>query len=215
MPSSRRQFVRAMAASGLLSLGGCLTGAPVTESRATTTEAESTTDDAAAVTDAHEPTRGQAEPVSASRTYTEEDGYEYLPETDDIRYVSAHHASEDNETQDPVYDTVSFDRWASTKCANVASRATKDALVERLGADELESISFGVSSQYTDEMSVGVVYSTHLSRSGSIVNEPVVAFERLVEATPRSATATVTLDGAPTAERTVEVWVDDWVIQNA
>ncbi|AFK19692.1 hypothetical protein E6P09_01695 [Haloferax mediterranei ATCC 33500] len=229
MPSSRRRFVQALGATGLFSFGGCLTderGAekPATEtttSRTTVkttaqrspTTAEPTSEQTPAVAPTYEKVRGEAAPVSASQKFTENDGYEYLEEEDEVRYVAAYRSSTGNETRAPVYDTISFDDWATSECASVARQAVMTALYQALGESNLDSIVASVRGRNTGSATITILHQTVLSRSGSVVSQPTIPFDELVATTPRSATGTVNLDGAEPAERTSEVWVDDWVIQ--
>lgn len=198
MPSTRRAFVGGFAYLGSTVLGG----APTASDRGDA-DGEATT--GARASDGEptpEPTPGGADPASVSKAVGDA---AYVPENETVRIVAAYRhsnreaAESEPPTREPVYEEIPWERWAATECATVAA----EAVAERL-ADELDGnggASVGVTAG-DDGLLVGVAYVVTYDRDGERVSETSVAFDRLVAATPRAVTATVTLDGR-TATRTV------------
>lgn len=202
MPSTRRAFVGGIAAVALL--GGCLGGAPTASNRGDVdgeASAEATTDGG--------PTPGEADPISVSKTVED---VTYVPENETVRIVAAYrhtnHEAVENGSEplerEPVYEEIPWERWAGTECSHVAGEAVAERLTETFGEDHGASV--GVGSRRIDGPPVVVEYAVTYGRDGEKVGETNVVFDRLVAATPRAVTATVTLDGR-TATRTVSTGV--------
>ncbi|WP_136589592.1 hypothetical protein [Salinigranum halophilum] len=219
-PTSRRTLLQTtgLAVAGFAGcLGGTTLDAPTagTPTRQPTTDTSST----AAVTDrpptedaptTPEPTRPRGDPVSAREAYVDGEAYTYLPDEDAVRYVSAyehgnHEAVENGSApeREPVYDTVSFERWGRVRCASVASDAVAETTAERLGHDELDA-SVGITSR-GGVPTVVVARTVTYDRQGSRVSATEVPFDDLVAAAPRWVDVTVSL-ASREYETTVPVW---------
>ncbi|RDI72119.1 hypothetical protein [Halopelagius longus] len=202
MPSTRRAFVGGFACLGSTVLGGCLGGAPTASNRGDdgTNRDEPTTDGEPTP----DPTPGEADPVSVSKTVED---VAYVPENETVRIVAAYrHANHEAVVngseppeREPVYEEIPWERWAEAECATVASKAVAERLADEL--DGNGGASVGVTAG-DDGLFVSVEYVVTYDRDGEKVSETNAAFDRLVAATPREVTATVTLDGR-TATRTV------------
>lgn len=200
MNLSRR---RLLSACGLLgaSFAGCLGRAP-----------RSPTDDGPT----REPVRGAADPVTVERTVDDEE-LEYLEATDEVRYVAAYRHTNHDEVEnaskperEPVYETTPFERWGETECAHAAALEVGDIIENAF--DGGANTSPGVTTRDGKKV-VEADYHTHLDRDGDVISKPSVEFERVVEVTPRSVTATVSLEGHEHAD-TVPVFVRRATIQN-
>ncbi|MFC4449941.1 hypothetical protein [Halorussus aquaticus] len=143
--------------------------------------------------------RGRADPVSVEGE-VERDAVEYLPENDAVRYVSAwvhsdHEAfvAGENTEREPRYATTPFDEWAPTECAHVGARHVLEVVRTRLerGSDD---VSYTVGTENGSKV-IYMTYSTTYGRNGSVFSEPSVDHDGLVEATPQSVTATISIDG--------------------
>lgn len=163
------------------------------------------------------PVRGEHDPIDV-RAVERDDEVEYLPETEAVRYVAAwRHANHDEvangsapPTREPVYETTSFEDWAATRCSSAAASAAADHANDALDTD---AVGGGIASAVPDHALAAVlVVGTTLDREGNVVGESDVAFEALVDATPRTVTATYVLADRE-HERAVPVFARYEVLQ--
>lgn len=94
------------------------------------------------------------------------------------------------------YRYIPFEEWADVRGATVASAAVRDRLRDRF--EDLDLVSVGVSNPpesgdtpERNELQVSVDHRTEIDESGEVIDEPSVSVPELVDATPRSLTATV------------------------
>ncbi|ESP89672.1 hypothetical protein [Candidatus Halobonum tyrrellensis] len=174
MKTTRRASLAAVAA-GVPLLSGCTAFAAVREG-ATTPRPD-------------RPVSGAADPVAVRQVFAGTT-YEYLPETDEVRYPVDTGADEDGETRtgtvtasgdDPGYATVPFDRWVAARSAAVGADAVAGAVADRVG--DHDTVGTAVAS--TDEGPV-----IEVEHRGAPPD-----FDALVAATPGAVTATVVLAG--------------------
>ncbi|MFC7202784.1 hypothetical protein ACFQJC_04605 [Haloferax namakaokahaiae] len=155
------------------------------------------------------PTRGESDAAVTVREVEDREYVEYLPEHDVVRHV-AEWRHTDYETLAPgenpdagEYETIPFGHWATRRCAFAAAGAAAEHVRAELGVTEKGAVTGGVSSSIADEQIAAVVETVETyDRDGDLLYETDVEFETLVEATPRTVTATYVLDGR---ERTVDV----------
>ena len=214
MDTSRRRLLSALALSA--SFSGCLGRTPPaadgsgptntpTETTESATPSTTTTEPVSTETTMDDGTRATkratGEPTSVERTVEDED-LEYLPETDEVRYVAAYRHTNHEEVEngskperEPVYETVPFDRWARTECLSIGAKGVNDALDERLDG-ETEGISAGFGRiDGESESRIGVWIETALNRAGEITATPSSGFEEVVAATPRTVEVTFSFAG--------------------
>ncbi|WP_152039876.1 hypothetical protein [Salinigranum salinum] len=220
MPATTRRTVLGAASVAVATLAGCLgtetVDPPVAERReSTTTAAASTTaterepverDDPATP----EPTRPRGAPISVRERFTDGDSYTYLEDRNVVRYVSAYrHANREAvengsaSEREPVYDTMSFERWGEVRCASTAANAVGETTAERLGHEELDA-SVRVGSR-GGVLAVVVARTVTYDRQGNRISATEVPFDDLVAAAPRRVDATVSLAGRE-YDTTVPVW---------
>jgi hypothetical protein len=227
-PSTRRRAflstlgTTALGATATVGLAGCLdrgqSGVPVPETDATTTEPNETTPETTTegktTTDTTETTtdeqpsdfvRCRGDPVSVERTVTDEPGYdeddmEYFSENETIRYVAARSGDEP-----ALFETISFDEWASIECAEAALERVREVTTDRLGTDEFGS-GMGVPPDVaeTEDLVVRLHVATHVE-DGETVKTPTLSRDELAAVAPRTVEATVSLEGEEFS-RTVPVF---------
>lgn len=148
--------------------------------------------------------RGEGEPVAIERAITE-DSVEFEPSTDTVRYPTL------MGSDGPVaYETESFESWADRKCAIIGSETVLPTIQERFDK-EVQGIGKGVGQADTSG-NLGTVITvwatTHRNQNGEITSEPNFSFQALVERTPRSVHATITLEDLEHS-RSVPVLVEE------
>ncbi len=224
MVPSRRAVLHAVGLTAV-SLAGCLGDTSVDPPVAATAEApQSTTSESTPVTTTRRPsestapdsttprpTRPRGKPVSTRRAYVDGEEYTYLSEENAVQYVSAYrHTNREaiengsKPEREPVYDTVSFERWARVRCVSVAASAVAETTAERLGRAELDA-SVGVTSR-GGVPTVVVSRTITYDRQGNRVFATDVPFEDLVAVAPRWVETTVSL-ATQEYETTIPVWV--------
>lgn len=135
------------------------------------------------------PRRGRANPLALGNTVAvDEPNLELVAENDTVRFPAAR-----NGTEVVEYGTMSFDAWARMEAASVGVDEVWRVVEDRLG-DDAGSISRGVASTALGVV-VELALTTSLDREGNVASEPTATFERVVDVTPASVTATVSLDG--------------------
>lgn len=171
--TTRRASLAAVGA-GVTLLSGCTALAAVREDAATR--------------QSDEPVSGGADPVAVRQGFAGTT-YEYLPDTDEVRYAldadagesTAEVGTETVSSDDPGYATVPFDRWVAARSAAVGADAVDGAVADRVG--EHDTVGAAVAS--TDEGPV-----VEVEHRGTPPD-----FDDLVAATPEAVTATVVLAG--------------------
>lgn len=122
-------------------------------------------------------TQGTGEPVATQQTITR-DAVDYLASTDAVR--------EHGETEP-------FTEWARREGQEIAAD-TVVSVVESRVEGPLDGVGSGVRFLLFGPVITVDHLVTH-DRTGTVVNEPTVTFNRLITVTPRTMTVTVTLDG--------------------
>lgn len=226
MRGSRRSFLH-VASAGLVGIvAGCTsrtgslaasTGAESTtaESSSTPTDTPTSTPTSTATGNCDTPPntdmqRVRGDAVAVNETVTDEN-VEYLPKTDEVRYVAAWRALgpdevEEGETphREAEYETVPFDEWADVESATIAAKHARDVVGETLPTDAL---SFGVTSE-----NGGRVVLIHLEylcdRSGTVISQPAedVTPDAVADAAPEIVDVSFTFDEVE-ATRSVPVYV--------
>jgi hypothetical protein len=192
----RRTFLAVAAGIGL---SGCVAesapmGSP--ETRASRTDALSRS----------KPVRCRGEPVAAETSLTDasgyDDGFRYFPANDTVRVVTA----EDSDGP-ALFETSSFEEWASIQCAQVGLRRVREATVTRLGTGEFNS-AIGDSPGFfsSDSSVVRLDVATYLQANGTDTT-PTTSLSRLVRDAPRSVDAAVSLEDE-TFSRTIPVFAE-------
>lgn len=158
-----------------------------------------------------EPTRARGEPISTRARYVDGEEYTYLPDENAVQYVSAFRHTNRKTVEngsgperEPVYDTMSFERWGRVRCASVAADAVTATTTDRLDHDELDA-SVGVTSR-GGVQTVVVARTITYDRQGNRVSAIEVPFDSLVATAPRWVETTVSL-AAREYSTTVPVWV--------
>lgn len=134
----------------------------------------------------------------------DDEDVEYPPEKHVVRFVAAYRypsreeaeeAREQGDTPEPEpqYDTTHADRWGKQRCRGAAAIAAAEHVQEEL---DTENISGGVTSGLTDD-NEGVTVSTRttLARECDVVYDTDVDYEELVDATPRTVSASYEMVG--------------------
>ena len=178
MPSSRRHFVRAIAAGGSISvLAGCTS--KFEESTATPLpEPESN------------PAPASGDPVTISRDYRDSSKYDYYPETEEIRRRTGYrkHMNESGTTKEPIYKREPASSWVTRVGGTVAGAEAMTTVRERLGVESVDNISPNIGYGDGGVRRVMFAYKVWPNRSGE-TRTPPVEFEALVAAAPRTITA--------------------------
>lgn len=211
MPRSRRILLRSLALGGV-ALAGCVGAPPSDDTNASSTDGNSagaeTLDPESENSERstpsysrHDPVRAEGEPITVEEPTVVTD-VEYLPERDAVKFPALVSGDEVVE-----YGTMPFERWAAMECASSAVDRVRTIAEQRLGGVSLGS---GVTTRRS-RVVIDVTDGTALNREGTPVSTPETSFDRLVEATPESATATVRLDDQGHTE-TVPVWVERTVV---
>lgn len=121
-----------------------------------------------------------------------------------VEYVATQRGGE------PVSNrTTSFVEWGDRRCGDYAARAVETHVREtlELGYGPLYTLRFGTGEPIDSELNPGVLVEYEIqTRDGEVRKEPPVGYETVVEAAPRTAAATVELDGHA-YECTYPVWV--------
>jgi hypothetical protein len=146
------------------------------------------------------PRQGRADPLTLDETVVVDDpDLDYLPEKNAVRFPSLM-----NESGVVAFDTMPFDRWSQLQCAEVALDPAWAVVAERLDGDST-GLGRGVTASFPG-MVVEFSHTTTVDDEGEVVSAPPVTFDELLDVTPRSVTATVSLD-EETATHTVPVQV--------
>jgi hypothetical protein len=145
------------------------------------------------------PRQGAADPIRVDETVVIDDpDLEYLPEKNAVRFPSLM-----NQSGVVAYDTMPFGRWSQLQCAEAGVEAVWAVVSDRV--DDPTRIGRGATSSFPG-MVVELSHDTELDEDGNVVAEPTVSFDELLDVTPESVTASVSLDGT-TATHTVPVQV--------
>ncbi|WP_233510395.1 hypothetical protein [Haloferax sp. Atlit-4N] len=185
MPSSRRRFVRTIAAGGVLTaLSGC------------TSDLEPST-----ATPLPEPEPNPApasgDPITISRDYRASSKYDYYPDAAEIRRRTGYrkHVNESGTTREPIYEREPASSWVTRVGGTVAGAEAMATARERLGVDSVENVSPGMGYNDGGERRVMLGYEVWPNRSGE-TRTPAVEFEALVSAVPRTVTANFQFEAA-------------------
>ncbi|WP_396611511.1 hypothetical protein ACH9L7_15100 [Haloferax sp. S1W] len=131
MPSSRRRFVRTIAAGGLLTtLTGC------------TSDPEPST--ATPLPDPEpNPAPASGDPITVSRDYRESSKYVYYPDTAEVRRRTGYrkHINESGTTKELIYKREPASSWVTRDGGTVAGTEAMKTVRERLGVESLDNIS--------------------------------------------------------------------------
>lgn len=191
MPPTRRDILLAVAGSLSVALSGCVSRVASTGARAydrTTGPYE------------RGPRQGQADSLTLDQTVVVDDPeLDYLPEKNAVRFPSLM-----NESGVVATDTMPFDRWSQLQCAEAALDPAWRVVERHLDGDDT-GLGRGVTSSFPG-MVVEFSHTTTIDDEGEVVSAPPVTFDELRDITPRSVTATVSLD-EKTATHTVPVQV--------
>ncbi|MDS0243016.1 MULTISPECIES: twin-arginine translocation signal domain-containing protein [unclassified Haloferax] len=178
MPSSRRRFVRTVAAGGVLTaLSGC-TSDPKPSTATPLPEPESN------------PAPATGDPITLSRDYRGSSKYDYYPDTSEVRRRTGYrkHVNESGTTKEPVYEREPASSWVTRVGGTVAGAEAMTTVRERLGVESLDNISRGIGYDDGEARRVMLGYEVWPNRSGE-TRTPSVEFEALVSAVPRTVTA--------------------------
>ncbi|MCO8266165.1 hypothetical protein NKF06_06090 [Haloferax sp. AB510] len=178
MPSSRRRFVRTIAAGGVLTaLSGC------------TSDLEPSTATPLPEPESN-PAPASGDPITVSRDYRDSSKYDYYPETGEIRRRTDYrkHVNESGTTKEPVYEREPASSWVTRVGGTVAGVEAMTTARERLGVESLADISRGIGYDDGEARRVMLAYEVWPNRSGE-ARTPSVEFEALVSAVPRTITA--------------------------
>ena len=165
------------------------------------------------------PTRGRSDATIEVRKVEGDDDVEYLPETDEVRYVSAYrHVTPPDEVEPgeeverrPAYATTPADRWGTTKCVKAAAKRATERVSEIL---DTEDVAWAITSQVDGHHRAALVdVTTLLGRDGTVASTPDVDFDALVEATPRTVSVRYELED-PTYEMDVPVYASHTVVRH-
>ncbi|EJN58974.1 hypothetical protein [Halogranum rubrum] len=208
MTGSRRSFLHTL---GLTSLGltaGCLGQSGSLSGLSSDGECDTPPDT--------EPIRARGKSTAVTETVTG-DNVEYLPETDEVRYVARWRGvgpdeGEAGETphREAEYETIPFEQWADAESANIAARHARDVVVEMLPT---EALSFGVTGE-----NGRLVVLAHLEylcdRGGTVLSQPPeeVTPDAVADAAPATVDVSFTFEEAE-ATRSVPVYVRRMTIQ--
>ena len=205
MPSStRRRWLCLLGSLGLSGLAGCLdaVGQGLRGRGDTPTHPETSTPSPAVKTWARQatptpPTRAEGASVTTERTIVDEPGYkddqfEYLPETNTVRYVAGTSLAGITE-----FETTSFEAWARREAASIGFQYAEQVTETRLWADGLNS---GVgrppgADTTTEELAIKLEMLKVVDRDGNVSEWPPVRFSELVATAPRTVDVTVTIAG--------------------
>ncbi|SFK86800.1 hypothetical protein SAMN04487950_1529 [Halogranum rubrum] len=226
MIGSRRSFLHAVGVSLVGVVAGCTapTDSPASSADVKSTTTASSTRPGDTSTDTRTSTatedcdtppntdmqRASGDSVSTNETVTDEN-VEYLPETDEVRYVAAwrhtnHEEVEEGEKpeREPVYETVPFEEWADVESANIAAKHVRDVVGETLPT---EALSFGVTGENGRLVVLG--YLEYLcDRRGTVISQPSeeVTLDAVADAAPATVDVSFTFEEAE-ATRSVPVYV--------
>lgn len=159
-----------------------------------------------------EPVRCQGEPVSAERTITDEPGYEdgleYYPDNETVRFVAARSGGEPAE-----FGTWTVEEWGAIESAEVGLERAREVTADRLGTNEFAS-GVGTPPEATppEARAISLEIVTELDRDGEVISTSPVSLSQLVEAGPRSVAVTLSLD-SKTFERTMPVFAKATLLQ--
>lgn len=142
--------------------------------------------------------RAEGDPVSVERTIAD-DAVEYRPASDTVRW------SRSTDGTGP-YETEPFERWASRKCAAVGADVVLPTIRDRSDG-EVTGVATGVSGTLVGTVVTVRVGATY-DLDGNVVSEPSVSVEEVIDVTPRTVRATITLDGREHT-RPVPVFVEE------
>jgi hypothetical protein len=191
MPPTRRDALLAVAGSLSFALSGCLSRVASDGARAydrTTGPYE------------RGPRQGRGDPLTLGETVVVDDpDLELASGGDAVRFPSLM-----NESGVVATDTMPFDRWSQLQCAEAALDPAWRVVERRLDG-ESERLGRGVTSSFPG-MVVEFSHTTTVDDEGEVVSAPPVTFDDLLDITPRSVTATVSLD-EKTVTHTVPVQV--------
>lgn len=148
--------------------------------------------------------QGEGAPVSIKREIAE-DLRDYEPSTDTVRFPTL------LGSDGPVAsETESFETRADRKCASIGSEALLAAIRNRF-EKEVQGIWKAVGEGDTGE-DLGVVITvsvtTRRNRDGDTVSEPNISVRAVVDRTPRTVHATITL-GDREHTRSVPIFVEE------
>ncbi|ELZ92857.1 hypothetical protein C440_12089 [Haloferax mucosum ATCC BAA-1512] len=176
MPSSRRRFVRAIAAGGSMSV---LTGCASESEESTATplpEPESN------------PAPASGDSITVSRDYRDSSKYDYYPDTGEIRRRTGYrkHTNESGTTKEPIYTREPASSWVTRSGGTVAGKAAMQTVRKRLDVESLDNLTQGIG--YDDGVRrVMIGYVVWPNRSGE-TRTPAIEFETLVDAVPATVT---------------------------
>jgi len=185
MPSSRRRFVRTIAAGGVLTaLSGC-TSDPESSTATPLPEPEPN------------PAPASGDPITLSRDYRASSKYDYYPDGAEIRRRTGYrkHVNESGTTREPIYEREPASSWVTRVGGTVAGAEAMATARERLGVDSVENVSPGIGYNDEGERRVMLGYEVWPNRSGE-TRTPSVEFEALVSAVPRTVTANLQFEAA-------------------
>lgn len=163
----------------LMGFPGCISSQDPPSDSPATTASDNHTTVSKPVPESKGPVRGEHDVEISVRVVESDEGVEYLPENDSVRFVARRSGDE------AMYETSEWAAWAEMQCASAARDPAIDHASKQLGA----SIGGSVGD--------GQVYTrivTTVGQDGEITHRPEVKFKALVTATPRTVNATYILD---------------------
>lgn len=131
--------------------------------------------------------RGTAETDVRRHEIIQSDDVEYLGDGT-VEIVTVRHRGEARETK-----RRSFEEWASVRCVRAARPAVRDHLHSRIDEPADITVGHGRPTPESEDLAVTVSLVTRLSRDGRTIREPTLTLDELVQVTPRTASATITL----------------------
>jgi hypothetical protein len=220
---NRRSLLRAAGLLGGSVLAGCLSGSPASgKSQSTpspqpsqTASPSPTVSSSPSVTPYHtpsEPVRCQGAVVSAERSITDEPGYddgvEYFPINETVRFVAARSGGEPAE-----FGTWTVEEWGTIESAEIGLARAREVTADRLGTSEFASgVGTPPAATPTEARAIFLEIVTELDRDGKVLSTSPVSLSQLVDAGPRSVDVTLSLDGE-TFERTLPVFAKSTLLR--
>ena len=193
----RRRALLISLAAAPVGLAGCLGDATYrTVSAADAPPDEEATRDAgpSSTHPPSKPVRCRGDPVSVERTMSDAPGYsdniEYYPGNATVRFVAVRSSE-----RAVRFGEMSFERWASTECAEAGLERVRAATEAHLASDEFGS-GIGQSPGLLPSRDLVIRLNVATRVDGEETAEPpAVSLSRLADAAPRSVDATVSLAG--------------------
>lgn len=96
------------------------------------------------------------------------------------------------DSREPIYQSRSFERWATTEGLRAGSEAVADVLREAFGTDH--GLRAGVSADYGEPLVVVVTHQRSYDRRGAVAFEPTIEYDDVVPVAPAAVSVSLTLD---------------------